>query len=190
MALPTLHLGLNEIIKKNHWLLPLISSAFELLQGATIYTKLDLCNSYHLVHIQEAEGWKTAFNTPSGHSEYLVMLYGLTNELAVFHNLVNNLLKDIINKFIYLYLDSILIFSQSLPEHVHYVWAVLLWFLQNHLYVKAEKYEFHSPTILFVGFILSAGNIKMGPEKMGTVRDWPTMDNCMEIQRFHGFVNF
>uniref|UniRef100_A0A8D3E617 Retrotransposon-derived protein PEG10 n=1 Tax=Scophthalmus maximus TaxID=52904 RepID=A0A8D3E617_SCOMX len=65
--------GLNDITIKNRYPLPLISSAFELLQGATIFTKLDLRNAYHLVKIREGDEWKTAFNTPSGHYEYLVI---------------------------------------------------------------------------------------------------------------------
>ena len=61
--------GLNNITVKNRYPLPLISSGFELLQGATIFSKLDLRNAYHLVRISEGDEWKTAFNTPSGHYE-------------------------------------------------------------------------------------------------------------------------
>ena len=71
--------GLNEITVKNRYPLPLISSAFELLQGSTIFSKLDLRNAYHLVRIREGDEWKTALNTPTGHYEYLVMPFGLTN---------------------------------------------------------------------------------------------------------------
>uniref|UniRef100_A0AAQ4PPB8 ribonuclease H n=1 Tax=Gasterosteus aculeatus aculeatus TaxID=481459 RepID=A0AAQ4PPB8_GASAC len=76
--------GLNEITIKNRYPLPLISSAFELLRNAKIFTKLDLRNAYHLVRIREGDEWKTAFNTPSGHYEYLVMPFGLSNAPAVF----------------------------------------------------------------------------------------------------------
>lgn len=69
--------GLNDITIKNRYPLPLISSAFELLQGATIFTKLDLHNAYHLVRIREGDAWKTTFNTPTGHYEYLVIPFGL-----------------------------------------------------------------------------------------------------------------
>eukprot|EP00066_Takifugu_rubripes_P023648 XP_011612914.1 PREDICTED: uncharacterized protein LOC105417912 [Takifugu rubripes] len=61
--------GLNKITVKNRYPLPLVASAFELLQGATVFTKLDLRNAYNLVHIREGNEWKTAFNTLAGHYE-------------------------------------------------------------------------------------------------------------------------
>ena len=85
--------GLNEITVKNRYPLPLISSAFELLQGSTIFSKLDLRNAYHLVRkVKEGDEWKTAFNTPTGY-EYLVMPFGLTNAPALFQALVNDVLR-------------------------------------------------------------------------------------------------
>ena len=83
--------GLNDITVKNRYPLTLLSTAFELLQGATVFTKLDLRNAYHLVRIREGDEWKTAFNTPTGHYEYLVMPFGLTNAPAVFQALVNDM---------------------------------------------------------------------------------------------------
>ncbi|CDQ90806.1 unnamed protein product [Oncorhynchus mykiss] len=61
-----------------------MSSAFEILQGARFFTKLDLRNAYHLVRIREGDEWKTAFNTPLGHFEYRVLPFGLVNAPAVF----------------------------------------------------------------------------------------------------------
>ncbi len=101
--------GLNDITVNNRYTLPL-SSAPELLQGAQIFTKLDLRNAYHLVRIREGDEWKTAFNTPTGHFEYRVMPFGLTNAPAVFQALINDVLRDIINRFVFVYLDDIQIF--------------------------------------------------------------------------------
>lgn len=84
--------GLNNIPVKNKYPLPLITSAFELLQGATVFIKLDLRNAHHLVRIREGDEWKTAFNTPLSHFEYLVMPFGLTNAPAVFQALENDAL--------------------------------------------------------------------------------------------------
>ena len=99
--------GLNKITIRNRYPLPLMSSAFDLLQGAVVFTKLDLRNAYHLVRIRRGDEWKTAFNTPSGHYEYQVMPFGLTNAPAVFQALINDCLRDMINRFVFVYLDDI-----------------------------------------------------------------------------------
>ncbi len=113
--------GLNNITVKNTYPLPLMSSAFERLQEASFFTKLDLHNAYHLVRIREGDEWKTAFNTPRGHFEYRVLPFGLSNAPAVFQALVNDVLRDMLDQLIYVYLDDILIFSHSLQEHVQHV---------------------------------------------------------------------
>lgn len=78
----------------------IILCAFELLQESTIITKLDL-HAYHVVHIREEDEWKISFNTPTGHYEYLVMPFGLTNAQAVFQALINDILQDMLNRFIF-----------------------------------------------------------------------------------------
>ncbi|KAL0171103.1 hypothetical protein M9458_031414, partial [Cirrhinus mrigala] len=103
--------GLNDITIKNRYPLPLMSTAFEVLGGAKFFMKFDLRNAYHLVRMREEDEWKTAFNTPTGHFEYLVLPFGLANAPAIFQALVNDVLRDMINDFVFVYLDDILIFS-------------------------------------------------------------------------------
>lgn len=182
--------GLNDITVKNRYPLPLLSSAFELLEGAVIFTKLDLRNAYHLVRIREGDEWKTAFNTPTGHYEYLVMPFGLTNAPAVFQALVNDVLRDMLNRFVFVYLDDILIFSRTKEEHVGHVQAVLQRLLANSLYVKAEKCEFHVPSISFLGYRINQARIEMDPAKVEAVLAWPVPETRKQLQRFLGFANF
>ncbi|KAI3365954.1 hypothetical protein L3Q82_009784, partial [Scortum barcoo] len=94
------------------------------LLQAQVFTKLDLRNAYHLVRIREGDEWKTGFNTPPRHYEYLVMPFGLTNAPAVFQGFINEVLQ------------------------------VLTRLLENTLYVKAEKCEFHASSVSFLGFIV------------------------------------
>lgn len=112
---PSLHrlLWFKQYNHKEQILYPLrlIDSIHEQLQSATIFSKLDLRNTYHLVQIKEEDEWKTTFRTPLGHFEYLVMPFGLTNMSAVFQALVNNVLRYFIGDFVFVYLDDILIYS-------------------------------------------------------------------------------
>ncbi len=142
-----------------------MSSAFELLLGATIFTKLDLCTAYHLVRIREGDEWKTAFNIHTGHFEYLVMPFGLSNSPAVFQALVNDVLRDMVDRFVFVYLDDILIFSQNERDHVQHVRRVLQLLLENRLFAKLEKCQFYAQPVPFLGFIISLEGIRMDPAK-------------------------
>ena len=182
--------GLNDITVKNKYPLPLIDSAFNSLHQAAVFTKLDLRNAYHLVRVKEGDEWKTAFNTPLGHFEYLVMPFGLTNAPAVFQCLINDVLRDMLNRFVFVYLDDILIFSRSLQEHVQHVRLVLQRLLENRLFVKAEKCDFHVSSISFLGFVVEKGQFRTDPAKVKAVADWPVPTNRKQLQRFLGFANF
>lgn len=100
------------------------------------------------------------------------MLFGLTNAPAVCQALFNDVLRDLLNTCVFVYLDDILIFSQSQEEHVQHVRYVLRRLLENHLFVKAGKCEFHVSEVSFLGFILREGSIQMDPAKFKAVLDW------------------
>ena len=181
---------LNNITIKNKYPLPLMSSNFEPLVGATIFTKLDLRNAYHLVRIREGDEWKTAFKTPRGHYEYLVMPFGLTNAPSVFQALMNDMLRDMLEVFVVLYLDDILVFSRGLKEHIQHVRMVIQRLLENRLFIKAEKCVFHSPSVEFLGLIVEDGCIRPDPRKVQAVVDWPQPSTRRQLQGFLGFANF
>lgn len=143
-----------------------------------------------MVRIREGSEWKTAFNTPLGHFEYLVMPFGLTNAPAVFQALINDVLRGFLNRFAVVYLDDILIFSSSLDEHVSHVRQVLGRLLENRLFVKAEKCKFHIEQVSLLGYIIRQGSLQADPEKGRTVEKWPVPKTRKELQRFLGFANF
>uniref|UniRef100_A0A8C7YA87 Gypsy retrotransposon integrase-like protein 1 n=1 Tax=Oryzias sinensis TaxID=183150 RepID=A0A8C7YA87_9TELE len=182
--------GLNAITIKNRYPLPLMNTAFESLQEARIFTKLDLRNAYHLVRMREGDEWKTAFNTHLGHYEYLVMPFGLSNAPAVFQGMINDVLRDYIHHFVFVYLDDILIFSRTPSEHRRHVRLVLQRLLENKLFVKAEKCDFHSSSVSFLGFVITGGEVRPDPAKVSAVVDWPTPATRKQLQRFLGFANY
>ncbi|KAK3507083.1 hypothetical protein QTP70_004474 [Hemibagrus guttatus] len=181
--------GLNTLTVRYPYLLPLVPAALEQLQGSVIFTKLDLRSAYNLICIKEEDKWKTAFYTISGHFEYMVMAYGLTNAPVVFQSLINEVFKDVLNKYIIAYIDDILIYSSSLMEHICHVHTVLTRRLSNHLYVKAEKSEIHRFSISFLGYVISQQGVEMDQAKVQAVTGWPE-PTTINYQHFLGFANF
>ena len=137
-----------------------MNSAFERLQGATFFTKLDLWNAENLVRIHEGDEWKTGFNTHDSHYEYLVMPFRLANAPSVFQVLVNDVLREMLERFVFVYLDDILVFSSNLSDHRRHVRQVLKALLDTKLFVKAEKCLFHAKMVSFLGFIISEGTVQ------------------------------
>ena len=179
-----------NITVKNKYPIPLLSSTFEPLTHATVFTKLDLCNAHHLVRIREGDEWKTGFNTHLGHFEYLVMPFGLTNAPAVFQTLVNDILRDYLNLFVVVYLDDILVFSRTPKEHTAHVRLVLQRLLENRLLVKAEKCVFDAPSVEFLGHIVEKGQVQADPKKVRAVEEWARPTDRTQLRRFLGFANF
>ena len=112
------------------------------------------------------------------------------HERAVFQTLVNDVLGDMINKLVFVYLDNILIFSQDARSHQGHVRKVLQRLLENRMFVKVEKCKFSCSSTAFLGYIITAGSIAMDPEKVRAVEQWPTPTDRKALQRFLGFANF
>ncbi len=100
------------------------------------------------------------------------------------------MLRDVVNRFVFVYLEYILIFSQNERDHIQQVRLVLQRLLENRLFAKLEKCEFHARSVPFLVFILSPEGIRMDPAKVEAVANWPTIDNRKVVQRFLGFANF
>ncbi|QRW17537.1 Transposon Tf2-12 polyprotein [Rhizoctonia solani] len=114
---------LNSMTKKNVYPLPLPQNLIKKLQGAKIFSKFDLKAGYNLVQIKEGDEWKTAFKTKYGLFEYLVMPFGLTNAPAAFQDMMNEIFRDLLDVYVIIYLDDILVFSLNKKDHeAHWKW--------------------------------------------------------------------
>ena len=117
---------LNALTVKNCYPLPFISELVNNLHDAQYFTKFDICWSYNNVCIKEGDEWKAAFWTNQGLFELLVMFFGLTNSLATFQTMMNNIFCNLIAEgVVCMYLNDIIIFTKTLEEHCYIVRLVL-----------------------------------------------------------------
>src|SRR5882724_1283006 len=118
------------------------------------------------------------------------MPMGLTNAPATFQAFMNHIFRDMTDIFIVIYLDDILIFSNSLEEHQVHVRRVLDHLCEYDLHSKPEKCLFHTQQIEFLGFMVTPTGISMDTAKTDAVSAWPTPTNLKAVQAFLGFANF
>ncbi|XP_019256491.1 PREDICTED: uncharacterized protein LOC109234905 [Nicotiana attenuata] len=133
---------LNKVTIKNKYPLPRIDDLFNQLQGARVFSKIDLRSGYHQLRIRDSDVPKTAFRTRYGHYEFLVMSFGLTNAPAVFMDLMNRVFRPYIDSFVIVFIDDILIYSRTLGEHEQHLRVVLQTLREQKLYAKFSKCEF------------------------------------------------
>jgi hypothetical protein len=117
--------SLNEVTVKNKYPLPRIEDLFDLLRGASVFSKIDLRSGYHQLRIRPSDIPKTTFITKYGLYEFTVMSFGLTNAPAYFMYLMNSVFMDDLDKFVVVFIDDILVYSQNEQEHEEHLRKVL-----------------------------------------------------------------
>ncbi|KAI3462633.1 hypothetical protein Pfo_019296 [Paulownia fortunei] len=182
--------ALNKVTIKNRYPIPLIADLFDRLGGAKIYTKMDLQKGYYQVRIAEGDEPKTACITRYGSFEWLVMPFGLTNAPAIFCTLMNKIFQPYLDRFMVVYLDDIVIYSNSLEEHTNHLRIVFQVLRENELYVKKEKCSFAKEEVPFLGHIIGHGQLQMDGAKIRAIVEWEAPTKVTELRSFLGLVNY
>jgi hypothetical protein len=182
---------LNEITKKNAAPIPLIPGLVDKLLGAWFFTKLDIQWGYNNMRIHPDDIEKTAFKTPLGLFESLVMTFGLCNAPATFQTFMDTQFADIIaTGHVVIYLDNILIFAETLQELTQLTHRVLQRIQDLDLFLRPAKCSFNQTSVEYLGLIISEGEIRMDPVKLRAIQEWPLPQTVKDIQKFLGFCNF
>ncbi|MBW0571496.1 hypothetical protein O181_111211 [Austropuccinia psidii MF-1] len=181
---------LNAVTRKNKYPVPPMNQLLNVFNGSSIFSKIDLRGAYNLLRIKEGDEHLTCFRTKYGSFEYLVMPFGLTNAPASFQNLVNDIFQDLLDVFVVVYLDDIMVFSKSEEEHVTHVSTVLSRLRANNLFAKASKCLFHVSSVEYLGYVVSSEGLKMDQAKVQQILNWPPPRNLKALQSFLGFANF
>ena len=153
-----------------------------------VYSNIDLRTGYHQLRVREADILKIAFRTRYGHYKFTVMNFGLTNAPAAFMDLMNRVFQPYLDQFGVVFVDDILIYSQSEVEHEDHLRIVLQLLRDHRLYAKFSKCEFLHTEVGFLGHLVSASSASVDPGKVEAVMSWERLKSVFEIRSFLGLA--
>ena len=184
--------GLNDITIKEQLSIAAVSTIF-MIDLATHASSPNLTFTQDItrIPIRPGDEHKTAFTSRYGIYEFMVMPFGLTNVPATFQTAMTTLFTEWLDDFVIVYLDDILIYSQSQSDHIQHVRQVMQKLLDHQWICKLKKCEFATKSVEYLGHIVSDGPIAIDPDKMKAVTDWPVpFKNLHEVQSFLGLVGY
>ena len=160
------------------------------MRGARVYSKIDLRTGYHQLRVREIDIPKTAFRTRYGHFEFTVIPFGLTNAPATFMDLMHRVFQPYLDQFVAVFMDDILIYSQSEWEHEYHLRIVLQLLRDHQLYANFSKCEFWLTEVRFLGHMVSASGVSVDLEKVEAVMSWERPKSVFEIRSFLGLAGY
>ena len=168
----------------------MIDDLFDQLRGERVYSKIDLRIGYHQLRVRETDIPKTAFRACYGHFKFTVMPFGLTNALATFMDPMHRVFQPYLDQFVVVFVDDILIYSQSEWEHEYHLRIVLQLLRDHQMYAKYSKCEFCLIEVRFLGHVVSASGVSVDPEKVEAVMSWERLKLVFEIRSFLGLAGY
>ena len=181
---------LNEITIDDRYPMPNIEDILDNIGEAKIFSTLDLANGFHQIPVRFIDQPKTAFSTHEGHYEFTRMPFGLKNAPATFQRIINTVFSDFFNKFCFVYLDDIVVFSTTLQDHLAHLRKIFVRIHENNLQIQPDKSEFLQEHILYLGHVISARGIQPNPDKTKVLHSYPAPCNVKEVQRFLGMTGY
>ncbi|GBG79211.1 hypothetical protein CBR_g29262 [Chara braunii] len=184
------YLGLNRYTAKNNYPMPRSDKLFDRLAGNRFFTKIDLRSGYHQIRIAATDQPKTAFRSRFGHYEFTVMPFGLTNAPATFQRAMNDIFRDILEQYVLVYLDDILVYSHTLEEHLRHLRDVLDCLRRHGFYAKLSKCRFAQHKVDFLGHYVSDQGLHMDDAKITAIAEWPAPTSAKQLRSFLGLTSY
>lgn len=181
---------LNAITLKNKYPLPRADQLFDRLAHAKYFTKIDLRTGFYQILISEADRHKTAFTTGQGLFEYNVLPMGLCNSPGVFMQLMNDIFREFLGQSVLVFLDDIIVYSNTIEEHEQHVRRALQRLREHRLFAKLSKSALCQTEVEFLGHWVGQRGLRVMDNKIEAVRDWPTPTNIRELRAFLGLAGY
>ena len=181
---------LNAVTNKPTYHIPDSNQLFDALEGAKYFSSIDLSNAYYQCGVEESHTKYTAFNTRKGKFEFVKMPFGLCGAPFTFQKLMNEVLKEENWRECVIYLDDILIYSNTFEEHVKSVSKILSRIQNAGLKLSPKKCHFFCGKIKFLGHVVSRNGLQTDPAKVEKIKKWKMPGTIAELRSFLGFCNY
>lgn len=181
---------LNEKTIEDKYPLPRIDEILDNLGKCMYFSTLDLAQGFHQIEMDTESIEKTAFTVNNGHWEYVRMPFGLKNAPSTFQRVMDNILRQYLHKFCFVYMDDVVIFSKSLQEHTVHLKLIFKKLREYNLKVQLDKSEFLCKEVAFLGHVITPEGIKPNPSKIKAVQNYPIPKTTKEIKAFLGLVGY
>lgn len=181
---------LNKVTKPEKFPMPNITDSIYAGHNVQYFTKLDLVRGYYQVPIHEHSRKYTAFSTPHNHYQFKRLSFGLRNSAIAFQKTMQQILSEFCFHNVLVYIDDILIMTETYDEHLVLVKKVLTTLGNNGIKIKVQKCEFFRGSVNFLGHIIGAEGIRKSPEFMNKIVNYPKPTTVTQLRQFLGLVNF
>jgi RNase H-like domain found in reverse transcriptase/Reverse transcriptase (RNA-dependent DNA polymerase) len=182
--------ALNAVTKFDSYPMPRISDILDQLNGKKYFTCLDLASGYHNVCVDPKSQEKTAFVVEHGLYEYLRMPFGLVSAPASFSRLMDHIFREQLEDYLLLFLDDLIIYSDTLEEHLEHLRKVFQILREAKLKLKGKKCQFFLQEVSFLGHIVTPDGIKPDPAKIEKILNFKTPTNLKQVQSFLGLASY
>src|SRR6185369_11022068 len=181
---------LNHVTKRDRYPLPRIDDMLETLSGCQWFSFLDLASGFWQVELSPKDREKSTFITQFGTYEFTVMPFGLCNALATFQRLMDTVFYDVLWKFVLVYMDDIIIFSKTAPEHKTHLEEVFKLLMKAGLKLNPDKCDFYQEKILFLGHMISKRGIQPNPALVEKIKNCPRPVTKTKVRSFLGLASY
>jgi len=181
---------LNERTIPDRYPMPNISMIPGNLGKARYFTTLDLKSGYHQITLAERDREKTSFSVNGGKYEFRRLPFGLKNAATIFQRTIDDILREQIGKFCYVYVDDVIVLSEDENAHIRHVDWVLKSLHDANMKVSAQKSRFFKKSVSFLGFIVTNNGATTDPDKIRAIQEFPEPKNVFEVRSFLGLSSY